>query len=291
MKPKTNHIIYAIRYVLRALRAALCLLLIVNCSRYLSGSTLNCYSQSLQLIKTIPVKSPDKVSVDRYNNIFVCDGDGNVNKYDTAGNTKLTYSPQKIGSISLIEAWNSVKIFLFYKDFQEYVMLDRFLAPISIYNFDLSSIGFARTATLAADNNLWIIDDSDFSLKKHDIQLQTITIETPLDLLLDARDYDINFMREYQNMLFINDYNSGILVFDNLGNYKKKLPFTRLESFGFLNEELYYLEDNKIHLFHLYNFNTRTIQLPEDKIFINTIVFKNQVCLFSEDYFFIYKQR
>jgi len=266
---------------------ATCLvLLIVNCQL----STVNCYSQSLQLIKTIPVKSPDKVSVDRYNNIFVCDGDGNVNKYDTAGNTKLTYSPQKIGSISLIEAWNSVKIFLFYKDFQEYVMLDRFLAPISIYNFDLSSIGFARTATLAADNNLWIIDDSDFSLKKHDIQLQTITIETPLDLLLDARDYDINFMREYQNMLFINDYNSGILVFDNLGNYKKKLPFTRLESFGFLNEELYYLKDNKIHLFHLYNFNTRTIQLPEDKIFINVIVFENQVYLFSEDYFFIYYQ-
>jgi len=266
---------------------ATCLvLLIVNCQLL----TVNCYSQSLQLVKTIPVKSPDKVSVDRYNNIFVCDGDGNVNKYDTTGNLTLTYSPQKIGSISLIEAWNSVKIFLFYKDFQEYVMLDRFLAPISIYNFDLSSIGFARTATLAADNNLWIIDDSDFSLKKHDIQLQTITIETPLDLLLDARDYDINFMREYQNMLFINDYNSGIFVFDNLGNYKKKLPFTRLESFGFLNEELYYLEDNKIHLFHLYNFNTRTIQLPEDKIFINVIVFENQVYLFSEDYFFIYYQ-
>lgn len=273
-----RHVPCAMRHALCAMCYALCLL-----------PAAYCPAQTLELIKTIKINAPDKVSVDRYSNIFVCDGDGNVNKYDTVGNLKLTYSPQKIGNISLIEAWNSVKIFLFYKDFQEYVILDRFLTPISIYNFDLSSIGFARTATLAADNNLWIIDDSDFSLKKYDIQLQTITIETPLDLLLDAREYDINFMREYQNMLFINDYNSGILVFDNLGNYKKKLPFSRLESFGFLNEELYYLEDNKIHLFHLYNFNTRTIQLPEDKIFINVIVFENQVCLFSEDYFFIYK--
>ena len=53
-------------------------------------------------------------------------------------------------------------------------------------------------------------------------------------------------------------------MFDNLGNYKKKLPFAGLSTLGFRGDELYYLEGGAVHFFHLYNLTERRVALPPD---------------------------
>ena len=144
-----------------------------------------------------------------------------------------------------------------------------------------NEIGFARIATIAADNQLWTIDENDFSLKKYDLDGQKIIQKTPLELILKAKDYHINFMREYQNLLYVNDKQSGVLVFDNMGNYKKKIALTGITTFGFINEELYYLKDNKIYFFNVYHFAERSINLPEGINVTNVIVSPDNIYLFS----------
>jgi len=116
-----------------------------------------------------------------------------------------------------------------------------------------------------------------------------LLLNAPLNLVLDAKDYDINFMREYQNTLFINDRNSGILVFDNLGNYRKKLPFVGLTSFGVINDELYFLVSNQVHFFHLYNFTERTMTLPAGRNPLQVLVLEDRVVLFEEGGIAIYR--
>lgn len=239
------------------------------------------YAQELTVLNTISIKEPEKISVDRYYNIYYSDKKENIQKYDKLGNFLLSYSPPKPGEISLIEAWNSIRIFVFYKDFQEFVLLDRFLAPQPIYKIDQNLIGFARMATISADNQLWVIDDDDFSLKKYDLDNQKLSLKTPLELILKAKDYHINFIREYQNLVYVNDRNSGILVFDNMGNYKKKIEITQIETFGFINDELYYLKDNKIMFYNLYNFEERSINLPPAYNVTKVIVSPENIYLFS----------
>jgi hypothetical protein len=58
------------------------------------------------------------------------------------------------------------------------------------------------------------------------------------------------------------DRTSGIFVFDNLGNFKKKLPFTGLSTIGFLGDELYYTVGGELRFFHLYNLAERAVPLP-----------------------------
>ncbi len=246
-------------------------------------------AQPLELVKEVKTGRPVCVSLDRNSRIFISDEKGNINQYDANGNFLLNYSPPKVGRISLLEAWKTVQVFAFYRDLQQYTLLDRFLNSLSQNRVDEDKLGFVRVATMAADDNLWVFDEVDFSLKKYGLRNQTILLNAPLNLVLDARDYDINFMREYQNSLFINDRNSGILVFDNLGNYRKKLPFEGLTSFGLFHDELYFLVSDQVHFFHLYNLTERIIALPAGRKPLQVLVLEDRLVLFEESGMAIYR--
>jgi hypothetical protein len=248
-------------------------------------------AQSLTLLREVKMPLPVSVSLDRYNRIYTGDEKGNVLQYDSTGKVLLQYSPPKVARLSLLEAWPTTKVFAFSRDFQQYTLLDRFLTPIGQYVFNEDQVGFARVATLAADGNLWLFDESEFSVKKFDLPSQTITLRAPMNRVLDARDYDINFLREYQNLLLINDRNSGLLVFDNLGNYKKKLPFKGLTYFGLLNDEVYFLQGNEVHYFHLYTFQERALALPKDVQPKQILAFEDKLAVFTADRMQIFRVR
>lgn len=191
-------------------------------------------------------------STDRDGNIYLVDSDDDIHKLDKNGKYILSYSPQKMAETTIFEAWNSISLIIFYKDFQEYTLLDRFLTFKSSGSIDATYIGFARVVTLSSDNNLWIIDDTDFSLKKYDLTYKKLKVSTSLDLILDPQDYDIIFAREYHNNLYVLDRKNGILVFDNLGNYKKTIGLKGIEHIGFYNDKLYYADNGKVVIYDLY---------------------------------------
>jgi hypothetical protein len=195
--------------------------------------------------------------------LYVAESNGDIHKIDTLGNNLLTWSPQKKAELTLIESWRNVNVLLFYRNFQEIIFLDRFLAnnsTIKISQFE--EIGFARLATQSSDNNLWVIDEQDFSLKKFNLTFNQVSHTTPLDLILDPEQYDLSYLREYQNQLYLVDKQQGILVFDIMGNYKNKLPARGITYTNFLNDELYYTIQDSLYFVHLYSFKRRAVALP-----------------------------
>jgi hypothetical protein len=244
-------------------------------------------------VKTIPTKN---VSIDRYSNIFVSDDKGNLFRYDSLGNESLKYSPLKKAEISILESWRTVNIFMFYRELQEFNILDRFLTTSSsnfkflneVENNEIS-IGFARLATIAGDNNLWVFDDEDFSLKKYHTELNKVIINTPLELILNSQYYDLNFIREYQNLVFINDKNSGVLVFDNLGNYKNKIDAKGINYFNFLDNYLYFITEDKLVMLDIYKGDQKTFTIPEGKRYQYILLTKSMAYLFDKDHIDIYK--
>jgi len=247
----------------------------------------------LRTVKTIPIKN---VSIDRYSNIFVSDDKGNLFRYDSLGNESLKYSPLKKAEISILESWRTVNIFMFYRELQEFNIIDRFLTTSSS-NFkflnevenDEISIGFARLATIAGDNNIWVFDDEDFSLKKYHTQLNKVIINTPLELILNTQYYDLNFIREYQNLVFINDKNSGVLVFDNLGNYKNKIDAQGINYFNFLDNYLYFIKDDKLVMLDIYKGDQQSFNIPEGKKYQFILLTRSLAYLFDKDQIDIYK--
>jgi hypothetical protein len=251
---------------------------------------MNTYGQNndFALVHTIPISYPTSVSVDRKGDFYIADREGNINKYNTEGEHLLNYSPQKIGEISLLESWFAIRSFAFYRDYQEYLFLDRFLVPSPVYTLPEDLIGFARIATVAIDDNIWIVDDADMSLKKLDRANQFLLLNFPLIPVINDPDHGINYIREYQNQLFINNEKEGIMVFDNLGNYKFTIQEKGLNFFSFADDEVCFLREGELVFINIYDRKKRSVRLISDTAYLFCLAINNRIILIARNHAEIY---
>ncbi|HNP18028.1 MAG TPA: hypothetical protein PKL31_06310 [Fulvivirga sp.] len=230
-----------------------------------------CQSQYV-VTDSIKVGAVENMSVDWLGNIYLADASGNIDKYSVTGERLARFSPSKKGKITVLEAWNPLKIFVFYAGLQQYAFLDRFLVNDNRFGFgDISN--FVGMSTMSLDNNIWLVDYVDFSLKKYNINFNQIEINRPFDLVLDPENYDITYMREYQNLLFVSDNKTGILVFDNLGNYLKTIKGIGIQYFNFNGDQIHYILNHQLVQQNIYSGAENKIQLADN--IKRAIIFKN----------------
>ena len=215
-----------------------------------------------KLLRLIKLPNPGAASLDRRGALYVADADNNLRQYGPEGLLLNTYAPTQPGHVAQVEAWNVTSTLVFNDDRQQLVLLDRFLSLISEVRLADYVDGTVRVATLAPDNRIWLLDESNLVLRELDPTSLRLVQNTPLDLIIGRSRPDFRFLRQYQNNTYLVDRSTGIYVFDNLGNYKKKLPFAGLSTVGFRGDELYYLDSGTVHFFHLYNLTERRVALP-----------------------------
>lgn len=230
---------------------------------YLSN-TFSVDAQDLKLIITKSTVGVDDLMTDQQGNAYISKLNGDVFKVNNVGETTLTYSPIKNGKVKQVDVWSSFKIVVFYDSFQEVVVLNRFLSETGRYNFEPFHIGFVSNIALNFQQNLWVVDESDFTLKLLDLQNEQVLVEQPFFQFLEVDNHTLTFMKEYQGQLYVVDKNYGILVFDNQGNLTEKIVRKGINSLGFQNDKMYcYFEDKMVER-ELYGPVELEIQLPRD---------------------------
>ena len=215
-----------------------------------------------KLLRLIKLPNPGAASLDRRGALYVADADNNLRQYGPEGLPLNTYAPAQPGHVAQVEAWNVTTTLIFNDDRQQLVLLDRFLSLITEVRLTDYLDGTVRVATLAPDNFIWLLDESNLVLREFDPNTLRLVQNTPLDLIIGRSRPDFRFLRQYQNNTYLVDRSTGVYVFDNLGTYKKKLPFTGLSTIGFRGDELYYFDAGAVHFFHLYNLTERRVALP-----------------------------
>ena len=246
-------------------------------------------AQQLRLLQSLPLLLPQLVSIDRLGQVYVADKNNILYKLDARGKRLQTYSPPQAGQLRAVEAWNPIKTLLFYEDRQQVVLLDRFLAPLAQIRLADLDQGLIRLATLASDDQLWVLNESDFSLSKIDPRYPDARLSSRLNQILPRTAHDFRLLREYQHHLYLLDRNSGLYIFDNMGSYKKKLPLTGLSSLGFQGDEAYYLRDGQLVFFNLYSLQESTYPLPAGKTYLQVLASANTLYLFSGTQLDIYQ--
>ncbi|MBD0259816.1 MAG: hypothetical protein ICV83_29205 [Cytophagales bacterium] len=230
--------------------------------------TADCaFAQALRVEKTVPISPPTAFSTNRAGTLFVGDARGMVRAYDTTGRVIHTFSPPRVAAVAALDAGQNLRVFCFYRDLQEHLLLDRFLTPLPGYETPAriapDEAGFARLAALAQDGQLWLFDDTDFSLRKYNPVTRRVSLHVPLELVLAGQDPLFVALREYQNLVFLHDERGGVLVFDNAGNFRSKIAAGAAGPVGFYGDELYFTRDGALHFVHLYNGTTRQMPLPD----------------------------
>ena len=252
-----------------------------NLTLFLTLLSTLCLGQGFKFVKSIEILPHDKVSIDRGGRIYLSTFNGDIIRYDADLSNELVFSPQNPNRTDNLEAWQGLRIFTFHKDLQEFRLINRNLSLDERYLFPNNLVGFAEIATSTFDNNVWLIDQTEFSLKKYDIFKQSLQTSTPLNLILDVDDYEILHCKEYQNRFFISTKNRGILIFDNLGNYLKNISINEVENFNFWKDELYFISKTKIKKVDLYSNNVTEFDLPQG-LYRDVLIYDNSFYFFKD---------
>ncbi len=218
-------------------------------------------------IAEISVENLDLISLDTRDQIFASNTTGDIFLFDKSGKQLNLFSPARQAQIHQLEASWTVNIFTFSSDLQEYRVMDRFLNPIAENSFLLNDIILPKAATLGNNNIIWVWDESDLSLKSLDY-LRNLTLQSqPLNLILDSEDLRVTEIREFKNRLFMNAPGSGIFIFDNQGNFLKKVAIQIEQRMCFYKEHLFWIEDNNLKRYSISTQETFDLgRLPLDEI-------------------------
>ena len=196
--------------------------------------------------------------VDRAGDLFLVLKTGEVQKFNKEG-ARIGSHGFKVAP-TLLDPLDGVQSFYYLRDDKTFGNLSFDLSSVSQHPIDPA---FAISPWLVCPtlHELWILDSSDFSIKKTKMNSASISLEKALKHLPLKKITDYIFMREYQNYLFLLDKNEGVHLFNSLGNYVKTMGEKEMRSFGFLGEELYYSKDDVLILIDLYTNERRTLPL------------------------------
>jgi hypothetical protein len=239
---------------------------------------------------TVEFPRLDKISLDNQDFIFVADQEGNLYQYNLSGQLINNFSPPRQGRLSQLEAFWTVNIFTFSTDLQEYRILDRFINPISENKIPAENIALAKAATLGNNNIIWILDETDLSIKQFDFRTRRIIQQQPLNLVLENTSLDVLDIREHQNLLFLNISGQGIYIFDNQGNFIKRLQVFPKNRLSFWKGYLCLLEGETIRLVDFQSGAEEKFQLSLGTDATGILVNRKAVILYNRLGFRIYQK-
>ena len=189
----------------------------------LLSSSVHCQSWELVTSKAI-ANDITSYSFDERGAIYLGTSAGMITKL-AREDDELTFSFPNSGPITLIEGRNALLPFLFFRDNQRAIVLDRFLSNPVVYEIDAFANGFIWLATPAIDRHLWLLKTSPLSILKVDPLSNLLVQATPL--VVDFPLEEVVFFKAQRNLLIVVDKEYGVLVFDLFGN-----PVLSLEEVG-----------------------------------------------------------
>lgn len=247
-----------------------------------------CAAQQYKFLSTIAVKG-NSFTTDNLGNWFVINNDQLI-RYRSPEREPYIYSNKRLGNITSVDASNPLKIIVFYRDFSKIVFLDNTLsengAAITLQDFDLDQTSVVCTSY---DNGFWVFDQQNFLLIRFDKQLnETVRIKN-LHLIVN-RAVEPNFMIEYDNRLYMNDPQSGILIFDIFGTYYKTIPIKKLVRFQVIGKYISYLdEQGKFMWYDMTLIENMEVKLPRHISEIEPRIEKDRLFIFKGDSLMLYE--
>jgi hypothetical protein len=229
-------------------------------------SSLTAFAQTPKKIKEITAKNIEMVSVDRLGDLFLVFKNGSIKKFDANGNVLASLKKDKLPS--LIEPWYHPRIFTYHRELQDCIFYDHNFESPQVDKLDPSVAVNPFLVCPTSDNKFLVLDQADWSIKKINPTTNKVLSEFNIDTTSLAKP-NFSYLREYQNLIFLLDENSGIFIFSNLG---KKINYIKckIKNFGFYGEELFYLIDDKVIFFDLYSEKTREVKVDPGKFVIVT---------------------
>jgi hypothetical protein len=244
------------------------------------------FSQDYQLVKSIDIPV-DFIHTDNFGNLYVVK-DFRITLFDQNGKQLFVFEDYSAGKISHIDVTDPLKIIVYYKDFMVMRLLDKTLSELS--SFRLNNIGFDMVEVVAhtRDRRFWIYNQSDFKLKKIDDTGKIIN-ESELFNVLFREAVSPEKIVEYEGMVYLNDPQNGIYIFDQFGTFVKKIPIKDIRQFQLMQEKLIYFDGTNLSSYDLRWMIENEMIVPQKEGLLGVAIQKARLFLHTKNKIAIYK--
>lgn len=211
-----------------------------------------------------PINYPiSSFAVGKLGELFIINTDNQLKKLDETGDSVGVFNQvTKYGKLSYVEAQNPWKTLLYYKNFSNIVLLDKYLNVISSINLRDKNILRAEAITVSYDNHIWIYDEQENKLKKIDDSGNTLSETVDFRQLFDEVPTPKRIM-DYDGFVYLYDPENGLFIFDYYGSFKRKLPFTGWSDFAVIGKSIYGFDAQKIYKYTAPLPDVEEFPLPE----------------------------
>ena len=228
---------------------------------------------TFKFLKAIP-GSYTYLDVDVLDNIYLITEKNQLKKIRPNGDSLAVFNDvKKFGTPTLLDVSNPLKILFYYKSFATVIILDRFLALRNTINFRTQNIFKVKTLANSYDNNIWIFDEQNVSLKKINDEGNILSETLDLRQLFDTVPSPTQII-DKSNFVYLYDESKGFYIFDYYGSFKNNIPFLNWKHIAVYNNKLMGFVDDTFYSYELNSFNLKSYKLPgffKDYIDIKTM--------------------
>lgn len=210
-------------------------------------------------IATVPVKDVARAYVDRPGDLYILHTDNNVSKFDTLGAPAADMGFERTPTV--FDPRDGARMFVYFADVKQGTFFSSGTNQgFFVYDYFAMEPIFA---TACGDNQVWLVDQGDWSVKRFDPNASKIVAESLIDKTQFTGEPVITAVREYQNFLFVLDKNAGILIFNGIGKQIKKIAGKDIPYFNFLGEELYYRQGDTLIFYDLFDGSSHEMTIDQ----------------------------
>ena len=236
------------------------LLLVAGCLAPIFSIAQTKDTSTIRLVQELQISS-SFFATDKLGQIYIVNEDDQLIKYSSNGDSLFQFNNHQNGELKLVDPTDPFNVLLYYPEFMKVVTLDRTLSPTSEYDlYDLDIIDVPAIG-MSNDNNIWIYDNTSFTLKKINRSGKLVTESENLSFQLQTW-LQPTFILERGNFVFVNDPEQGIFIFDLFAKYIKTLDIKGLEDFQVENNNVIYKNKSSLHAFDMSTLNELVIPLP-----------------------------
>ena len=228
---------------------------------------------TFKYMKIVP-GSYSYMDVDVLDNIYLITENNQLKKIRANGDSLAVFNDvKKFGNPTLLDVSNPLKVLLYYKNFSTVIVLDRFLTIRNTINFRNQNIFKVKTLATSYDNNIWIFDEQNISLKKINDEGKVLNETLDLRQLFDTVPSPSQ-ITDKNNFVYLYDENRGFYIFDYYGSFKNNLPFLNWKHIAVYGNKLMGFVGNTFYSYEINSFNLKSYKLPvffKDYIDIKTM--------------------
>lgn len=218
-----------------------------------------------KFIDKTDLKLETLISVDNFGTIYYIEND--VIHKKTPENT-ITYNNLQLGTLQSANAFNPLKINLFYKDFNTVIILDNRLAEIFKIDFNtLSSYKDVSHMSTGHDNTIWVFNQNLQKLELFDYKSKTTRAQT-----VPVQNAVLDLTSNYNSCWLLTE--NYLYQYNYFGSMVKKIENQGYTALIESNENIFLKKEN--NLFFMKSNQDEILPIITPNLLINQFLVTNE---------------